>query len=126
MFLRDKHSWFYPTENLFFSLCLPKGKETELSGFFVYCSQILVWLPPLVFTLLVNADIDQKWGLMSIVVFFFIAIGILMMVAPWEEVLKESEKNVDLHFYEDADDDDDDDDDDDKQEKNESELEVEA
>eukprot|EP00978_Attheya_sp_CCMP212_P027308 scaffold91444_cov52-Attheya_sp.AAC.5 len=61
----------------------------------------------------------QKWGLMSIVVFFFIAIGILMMVAPWKEVLKESAKNVDLHFNED-------DDDDDKQEKNKSELEIEA
>ena len=28
--------WFYPTENLFFSMCLPKGQEAELAGFYVY------------------------------------------------------------------------------------------
>ena len=82
--------WFYSTENLFFSMCLPKGQEAELAGFFVYCTQILGWLPPLIFSAMVEAGVDQNYGVMSVTVFFFIAIGILSCAAPWPEILKEA------------------------------------
>jgi MFS-type transporter involved in bile tolerance (Atg22 family) len=88
--------WFYSTQNLFFSLVLPKGQEAELTGFFVYCSQILVWLPPLVFSAMVEAGVKQTWGLMSLIIFFAIAIGFLSLVAPWPEVLQEAAKTVDV------------------------------
>ena len=47
--------WFYPTERLFFSMIVPHGLEAELSGLYVYCSQIIAWLPPLLFSVLVEA-----------------------------------------------------------------------
>jgi len=87
--------WFYSTENLFFSMALPKGREAELTGFFIYCTQILVWLPPLVFTAMIEAGVKQTWGLMSLIIFFAIAIGVLSLVAPWPEVLEESARPVD-------------------------------
>lgn len=87
------YRWFYPTENLFFSLCLPPGQEAELTGFFVYCTQILVWLPPLLFSILIEAGVSQQVGLISLVVFFIIAFGFLSLVAPWDEVILESMKN---------------------------------
>jgi len=82
--------WFYPTENLFFSMCLPKGLEAELAGFFVYCTQILVWLPPLLFSILVQNDINQKYGVMSVTLFFMVAIVLLSCAAPWEEILEQA------------------------------------
>lgn len=90
--------WFYSTENLFFSMVLPKGQEAELTGFFVYCTQILVWLPPLVFSAMIEAGVKQTWGLMSLIIFFVIAIGFLSLVAPWPEVLEESAKTVDVEL----------------------------
>lgn len=90
--------WFYSTENLFFSLVLPKGQEAELTGFFVYCTQILVWLPPLIFSIMVNAGVNQQWGLLSLDIFFVIAIALLSFVAPWPEVLEESAKVVDVEL----------------------------
>lgn len=87
--------WFYPTENLFFSLCTPKGQETEMAGFFVYCTQILSWLPPLVFTALTEADVRQTYGIMSLSVYFAIAIGLLSCAAPWDAIMKESGREND-------------------------------
>jgi len=82
--------WFYPTENLFFSMCLPKGREAELAGFFVYCTQILGWLPPLLFTLLVEADVHQKYGVIVTSFGFLVAVGLLSMTAPWDEIVLEA------------------------------------
>jgi len=81
--------WFYPAENLFFSMCLPKGHEAEIAGFFVYSTQILGWLPPLLFSVLVDNNISQKFGLMAVAAFFIPAIGFLFLTPSWPEVLAE-------------------------------------
>merc|ERR1712154_349276 len=85
--------WFYATETLFFSMILPKGQEAEFTGFYVNCTMILVWLPPLVFSIMNEAGINMRWGLASFDIFFIIAIGLLCMVSPWNEVLEEVQKN---------------------------------
>eukprot|EP00934_Nitzschia_sp_Nitz4_P006401 Nitzschia sp. Nitz4//scaffold155_size52807//30637//32354//NITZ4_006801-RA/size52807-augustus-gene-0.54-mRNA-1//-1//CDS//3329537384//6391//frame0 len=85
--------WFYPVENVFFSMCLPKGQEAELSGFFVYCSQVLVWLPPLIFSVMVEANVEQTWGVVSVTGFLLIGIGLAECSAPWPEILAESGRN---------------------------------
>jgi len=82
--------WFYPTENMFFSMCLPKGQEAELAGFYVYCSQILAWLPPLIFTLMLQYNIAQKYALIATSMFFLPAIGFLMCAASWDEIVEEA------------------------------------
>ena len=80
--------WFYPTQNLCFSMLLPKGQEAELSGFFVYCSQILGWLPPLIFSALVQSNVDQKYGILAVQSFFVVAIALLSMIR-WTDALEE-------------------------------------
>lgn len=83
--------WFYPTENLFFSCILPKGQEAEISGFRVYCSFILSWLPPLVFSVLVENGVDAKWGMTFMGSFILVAASLLKFGAgKWEEILEES------------------------------------
>ena len=82
--------WFYPTEKLFFSMCLPKGQEAELSGFYVYCSQILGWMPPLLFSVMVEANVRQTYGVVAVGCFLPLAAGIISCAAPWPEILEES------------------------------------
>ena len=71
-------------------MILPKGQEAELSGFFVYMTQILVWLPPMVFALLIQAGVSQRWGVLVVCIFAFIALVMLLFMAPWDKVLEES------------------------------------
>jgi MFS-type transporter involved in bile tolerance (Atg22 family) len=83
--------WFYPTENLFFSCILPKGKEAEIAGFRVYFSAILGWLPPLIFGIAVEKGIDPKWGLTMMGSFIFVAALLLKCCSgSWGEIIEES------------------------------------
>jgi len=41
--------WYYPSEKLIYAVIIPQGQEIELAGFFLYCTQILTFLPPLIF-----------------------------------------------------------------------------
>ena len=62
-----------------------------MSGFYVYCSQIIAWLPPLVFSILVEAKVDMGFGVIAISGFAIIAVALLSMAAPWPEILADIE-----------------------------------
>lgn len=93
-FLGGVLGWFYPTENLFFSCVLPRGKEAEIAGFRVYASMILSWLPPLMFSILVGNEVDAKWGMVVIGSFLLVAALMLKLgTGTWEEILEESQRS---------------------------------
>lgn len=85
--------WFYPLENVIFTMSVPEGQEAELSGFFTYCRAILTWLPPLVFTAMNESGIEMKYGLLSLVGFLLIGCFLLQLMAPWEDVLEAAKVN---------------------------------
>jgi len=86
--------WFYPTENLFFSCILPKGQEAEIAGFRMNCAMILAWLPPLVFSILIENGVDAKWGMTFMGSFILVAALLLRFGAGnWEEILIESQRS---------------------------------
>lgn len=80
---------YYPSMKLFLSLVVPRGQEAEITGFYVYCTQLLVWLPPLIFSTMVEADIDQGIGVIAIGSVFLISIAVFSMAAPFDELLDE-------------------------------------
>jgi hypothetical protein len=79
-------------------MCLPKGQEAELAGFFVYCTQILGWLPPLLFTLLVQNDISQKYGVVVSSFGFAVAIIFLSCTGTWSEIVEEAQRNQSVNL----------------------------
>lgn len=86
--------WFYPCENLYFSMAVPAGQEAEMTGFFLYMNNVLVWLPPFIVSLIIEAGASTRWGFLSLLIFQALALACMMMTAPWEEVLEESNKKV--------------------------------
>jgi MFS-type transporter involved in bile tolerance (Atg22 family) len=86
--------WFYPVENLMFSLCLPKGSENEMTGLFIYTSQILAWLPPFAFSVIIESGQNTRWGFLSLIFFQGAGIGFLMCMGSWKEVLEETNKLI--------------------------------
>jgi hypothetical protein len=73
-------------------MCLPKGQDSELSGFFVYCTQILGWLPPLIFSGLVQIGASQSIGVVAVAGFGVTAVIIISMLPSWPEVLADVAK----------------------------------
>ena len=82
--------WFYPSELLIFSMIMPEGQESELSGFYMYCTQILGWLPPLVFTIMNERGINLSWGGIHLNIFLFIGLCFLQLMPTWEKCVEVS------------------------------------
>lgn len=81
--------WFYPTELNIFSSLMPKGQEAELAGFYLYCTQILGWLPPLVFTLFNESpSIDISWGGVQLNIYILIAAVFYQLMPSWDKCLE--------------------------------------
>ena len=81
--------WHYPTSGLFFSMIIPEGQEAELSGFFVYCTQIIGWLPPLLFSIMVEKDIKQGYGVIVTAGFALVAVVLLSMAPSWPDIVRD-------------------------------------
>ncbi len=84
---------WYPLHRVIYAQIVPTGQEAELAGFFRYCSQILSWCPPLVFTIINENGYDFKYGAVSTNAFLFIGIVIFMFMKPWDECLEDAKVN---------------------------------
>ena len=97
--------WFYPAENLMFAMLQPKSQEAELTGFFAYSNTIIVWMPPFIFSILVENGVEQRYGLLSMCLFQAVAVGFLSLCSPWDEMLKETRGGPKIVIYDDSNDD---------------------
>jgi MFS transporter, UMF1 family len=86
--------WYYQAQALYMSMVTPESQEAEIAGFFNYCRIILAWLPPLVFSILVENNIPQSIGVMVTSLFFLIAVGALSMSPSWDLVVSEAHKTL--------------------------------
>jgi MFS-type transporter involved in bile tolerance (Atg22 family) len=84
--------WFYPTENGFFAVLVPQEQATEMAGIFNFCSLIISWCPPFIFTAMNESGIALNYGLLHLVAYFAAAIALLSLMPSWEEVLEESHR----------------------------------
>lgn len=80
--------WFYPTEVNIYSTLIPEGQDSELAGFFLYCTQILSWLPPFVFTIMNENGISLAWGGVHLNIYLFISWLFYQMMPCWTECLE--------------------------------------
>jgi len=79
--------WFYPTELNLYSHLMPKGQEAELAGFFLYCTQILGWLPPLIFTIMNENGVSLSWGGIHLNAYMLLGAGCYQMMPSWSSCL---------------------------------------
>jgi MFS-type transporter involved in bile tolerance (Atg22 family) len=80
--------WKNTIERFTITQIIPKGQDTELMGFYLFASQILVWAPTLLFTILNEVGVNPRLSLLVLVVFFAGALFSLWMVGPYEEVVR--------------------------------------
>jgi UMF1 family MFS transporter len=91
--------WTYPSQRVLLVSLIPKGQETEMMGLFTFAGQILGWLPPLIFTIMNENGVDQRWGLGLIPMFCMLAFICTLPMGSYkdavERVTKDSETKLD-------------------------------
>jgi hypothetical protein len=78
---------FFTIEQVYFSACLPPEQETELSGFYVYCTIILTWVPTLIGSVMLEAGTSAAFILLPLVGFQFLAFVSACCCPSWNDVL---------------------------------------
>jgi hypothetical protein len=68
-------------------MLVPRGQEAELAGFYLYCSQIFAWLPPLVFTVMNEGGVPLEWAGMHLNLYLLIAYMCYHYMSPWNECI---------------------------------------
>eukprot|EP00980_Cylindrotheca_fusiformis_P004692 scaffold993_cov110-Cylindrotheca_fusiformis.AAC.2 len=79
--------WTFPTEKTLYVTIIPRGQEAELMGTYICASQMLSWLPPLVFTLLNEAGFSMRIGVCSLAGFMLVSLLILFLVGDYSEAV---------------------------------------
>mmetsp|Transcript_3465 Transcript_3465/g.3976 ORF Transcript_3465/g.3976 Transcript_3465/m.3976 type:complete len:517 (-) Transcript_3465:679-2229(-) len=62
--------WMHPAQRVLFATIIPHGQETEMMGIYTFSGQALLFLPPLLFSMLNEAGYHMSIGLGSLSVFF--------------------------------------------------------
>ena len=66
-----------PPQSAVYVSMIPRGQESELMGVYIFAGQILVWLPPLIFSIMNERGVNMLWGLFMDACFFYVAFIIM-------------------------------------------------
>ena len=77
----------HPMHTTLFMTISPHGQETEMMGTYIFAGQVLAFLPPLLFSVLIEFGVDMKVGLASLDVFFGIGFVFLCLIGDYHRAL---------------------------------------
>jgi len=75
-----------PADKTILCNLVPKGIEAEMSGLYIFASQILMWLPPLVFTLMNENGVDIQIAITCFGGYFLIALVALNFMGRYDAI----------------------------------------
>jgi len=90
--------WFYPTEFGFFAVLVSPEQATEMAGLYNFCTLIISWCPPFIFTAMIEHEISLSYALLHLVTYFFISIGLLSCMPSWDRVMAEARPTEGLPY----------------------------
>jgi len=80
--------WKNTVERYTVTQIIPKGQDTELMGFYLFSSQILVWMPTLFFTIMNEHGVNQRVSILVLIAFFLGGLMSLWMMGSYEEAVR--------------------------------------
>mmetsp|Transcript_1942 Transcript_1942/g.4246 ORF Transcript_1942/g.4246 Transcript_1942/m.4246 type:complete len:161 (-) Transcript_1942:174-656(-) len=81
--------WKYTTERFITVTIIPEGQDAELMGMYLFAGQILSWLPPLVFTAMNEVGVSIRISMVSLLLFWFVAIICLQCMGSYERAVRD-------------------------------------
>jgi hypothetical protein len=88
--------WLHPMHSTLFIAITPAGPETELMSVYLFCGQVLSWLPPLLFTILNEVGVSMSIGLALLNVFFVIGLVCLHNIGNYNVASDQARLRQDL------------------------------
>lgn len=77
--------WLHPMHTILFLGLTPDHARTEYMGIFIFSQQVLSWLPPLVFSTLNELGVSMNLGMISLDIFFVLALICLHSMGRYDQ-----------------------------------------
>mmetsp|Transcript_2686 Transcript_2686/g.5772 ORF Transcript_2686/g.5772 Transcript_2686/m.5772 type:complete len:117 (-) Transcript_2686:157-507(-) len=85
--------WKYTVERFITITIIPEGQDAELMGMYLFAGQILSWLPPLVFTVMNEAGVSIRISMISLLIFWFVAIVCLQCMGSCDYAVSATQES---------------------------------
>jgi MFS-type transporter involved in bile tolerance (Atg22 family) len=79
--------WKWTNDRMLASVLIPNGQDAELMGTYLFASQCLTWVPPLVFTLMNELGVSQRVGIGTFSIYFGIGVVALWMIGDYRHAV---------------------------------------
>ena len=94
--------WAIPSTRTLYIALMPRGRETEYMGIYVFAASGFSWLPPTLFTILNESGVKMNTILLTGAIPLVLALFVLMKVASYPEAvarvqLREPPFNESIH-----------------------------
>ena len=74
------YGWYYPSSNGYYVSLVPEEKVVELWGLNSFCSVILSWVPPIIFTVLNETTGNMRVGWIGVIIFEIIGLAVSLTI----------------------------------------------
>jgi MFS-type transporter involved in bile tolerance (Atg22 family) len=78
--------WYYPSSNGYFCALVPQEKVTELWGLNSFCSVILSWVPPIIYTALNETTGNIRVGWIGVIIFELLGLVIALTIPEKKDI----------------------------------------
>ena len=75
------YGWYYPSSSGYYVSLVPKEKVVELWGLNSFCSVILSWVPPIIFTVLNETTGNMRVGWIGVIIFEITGLAISFTIS---------------------------------------------
>ena len=86
--------WKWTTDRLLAATLIPPGQDAELMGVYLFAGQVWTWIPPLIFTVMNEAGINQSVGIGILSVYFFLGWIGLFMIGDYDKAIQQTGRPV--------------------------------
>jgi len=83
------YGWIFPAQRTLQVTLTPRGQETEIMGMFTFVTQVVGWLPALIFSIMNEKGVDMRWGVSVLAWFLVVSILLLFGVGDYDAAVQQ-------------------------------------
>ena len=83
------YGWIFPAQRTLQVTLTPRGQETEIMGIFTFVTQVVGWLPALIFSIMNEKGVNMQWSVSVLAWFLFVSILLLFGVGDYDAAVEQ-------------------------------------
>lgn len=83
------YGWIFPAQRTLQVTLTPRGQETEIMGMFTFVTQVIGWLPALIFSIMNEKGVDMRWGVSVLAWFLLLSVLLLFGVGDYDAAVQQ-------------------------------------